>query len=71
MGNTYYIARHGQTEWNILGKTQGHGNSPLTEKGLAQANREWRIGLHIQHIICPIDVKPIYNSFLFLKDISR
>ena len=38
MGNTYYIARHGQTEWNILGKTQGHGNSPLTEKGLAQAN---------------------------------
>lgn len=37
MGNTYYIARHGQTEWNILGKTQGHGNSPLTEKGLAQA----------------------------------
>ncbi len=29
MGNTYYIARHGQTEWNILGKTQGHGNSPL------------------------------------------
>ena len=38
MGNTYYIARHGQTEWNILGKTQGHGNSPITEKGLAQAN---------------------------------
>lgn len=37
MGNTYYIARHGQTEWNILGKTQGHGNSSLTEKGLAQA----------------------------------
>ena len=37
MGNTYYIARHGQTEWNILGQTQGHGNSPLTELGLAQA----------------------------------
>lgn len=37
MGNTYYIVRHGQTEWNILGKTQGHGNSPLTEKGLKQA----------------------------------
>ncbi len=32
MSNTYYIARHGQTEWNILGKTQGHGDSKLTDK---------------------------------------
>ena len=27
MANTFYIVRHGQTNWNILGKTQGHGNS--------------------------------------------
>ena len=33
MANTFYIVRHGQTNWNILGKTQGHGNSDLTEKG--------------------------------------
>lgn len=37
MANTFYIVRHGQTNWNILGKTQGHGNSDLTEKGLEQA----------------------------------
>ena len=37
MSNTFYIIRHGQTNWNILGKTQGHGNSDLTEKGLKQA----------------------------------
>ncbi|MDR0879716.1 MAG: histidine phosphatase family protein [Clostridioides sp.] len=37
MGNTYYIIRHGQTVWNTLGKTQGHGNSDLTESGVAQA----------------------------------
>ncbi|MGL5316143.1 MAG: histidine phosphatase family protein [Peptostreptococcaceae bacterium] len=37
MANTFYIARHGQTNWNILGKTQGHGNSDLTEKGEEQA----------------------------------
>jgi len=38
MANTFYIVRHGQTNWNILGKTQGHGNSDLTEKGTEQAN---------------------------------
>ena len=37
MANTYYIARHGQTNWNILGKTQGHGNSDLTAQGETQA----------------------------------
>jgi broad specificity phosphatase PhoE len=35
--NTIYIVRHGQTEWNLLGKTQGHGNSDLTPKGIEQA----------------------------------
>nr|WP_297573698.1 histidine phosphatase family protein [uncultured Peptostreptococcus sp.] len=35
--NTYYLVRHGQTIWNTQGRTQGHGNSPLTDLGLAQA----------------------------------
>ena len=37
MTNTIYLVRHGQTEWNIKGKTQGHGNSKLTQKGIDQA----------------------------------
>ncbi|MEG0249709.1 MAG: histidine phosphatase family protein [Peptostreptococcus sp.] len=36
--NTYYLVRHGQTVWNTLGQTQGHGNSPLTELGEKQAS---------------------------------
>lgn len=31
------IVRHGQTEWNIKGIRQGHLDSPLTHRGLAQA----------------------------------
>lgn len=31
------IVRHGQTEWNIRGIRQGHLDSRLTERGLAQA----------------------------------
>ena len=38
MANTFYIIRHGETNWNILGKTQGHGNSNLTSKGKEQAS---------------------------------
>jgi probable phosphoglycerate mutase len=31
------IVRHGQTQWNIRQVRQGHLDSPLTEKGVAQA----------------------------------
>ncbi|OGY37315.1 MAG: hypothetical protein A3E36_02475 [Candidatus Andersenbacteria bacterium RIFCSPHIGHO2_12_FULL_45_11b] len=31
---TFYIVRHGQTQWNIEGRLQGHGDSPLTEQGV-------------------------------------
>ena len=31
------IARHGETEWNTVGRMQGHQNSPITDNGIAQA----------------------------------
>ena len=34
---TVYLIRHGQTYYNIYGKLQGWGNSPLTEKGINDA----------------------------------
>lgn len=34
---TLYIVRHGQTEWNVEQKLQGHQDSPLTELGVKQA----------------------------------
>lgn len=32
-----YIARHGETEWNLINKLQGWQNSDLTEKGVRDA----------------------------------
>ena len=32
-----YLTRHGETEWNTEGRMQGRKNSPLTERGLRQA----------------------------------
>jgi broad specificity phosphatase PhoE len=35
---TIYLARHGQTVWNLEKRYQGSGDSPLTELGIKQAN---------------------------------
>jgi broad specificity phosphatase PhoE len=33
-----FVARHGETEWNLAGREMGHLDSPLTARGLMQAN---------------------------------
>ncbi len=34
---TIYVARHGETEWNVKGLIQGHSDSNLTKNGIKQA----------------------------------
>lgn len=36
---TLYLVRHGETAWNREGRVQGHLDSPLTGRGIAQARR--------------------------------
>ncbi|MGZ9583311.1 histidine phosphatase family protein [Paenibacillus marinisediminis] len=43
---TILLVRHGQTEWNVARRFQGHQDSPLTELGVRQA--EW-LGESLQH----------------------
>ncbi|SDW15853.1 histidine phosphatase family protein [Paenibacillus sp. CF384] len=37
MKTTIYLTRHGETEWNVDGRLQGHMDSELTELGTSQA----------------------------------
>jgi probable phosphoglycerate mutase len=37
MTTRFVVVRHGQTQWNVEGRVQGHGDSPLTPLGIAQA----------------------------------
>lgn len=36
---SFYIVRHGQTEWNVKRLLQGHTDIPLTEKGKKEARQ--------------------------------
>lgn len=44
---TIYIVRHGQTEWNVKRLMQGHGDSPLTPDGIAQAKNRGNDLAHV------------------------
>ncbi len=37
MNAQFFAVRHGETEWNLTGKIQGHLDSPLTDNGIKQA----------------------------------
>lgn len=50
---TLYLVRHGQTIWNSTGKYQGRTDVPLSDKGLAQAEKtvEWFKNIHLDGVI--------------------
>ena len=47
MSGCIFLVRHGQTEWNLVGRYQGWGGSPLTPLGIVQAEA---IGHHLRDI---------------------
>ncbi len=53
----FYLLRHGETEWNKLGKFQGFADVALNERGLAQARDSARASLLWEHSV-------IYSSSL-------
>jgi broad specificity phosphatase PhoE len=43
VGGSLLLVRHGETEWNLQRRYQGRSDSPLTERGIAQANAIGRL----------------------------
>ena len=52
-----YITRHGQTDWNLLGRMQGHTDIPLNDTGRAQA-------YDLAKKVAELDIKHIFSSDL-------
>ncbi|QIW15309.1 phosphoglycerate mutase [Pasteurellaceae bacterium RH1A] len=47
-----YLIRHGRTEWNLEGRLQGTGDSPLVEEGIEGAKRTGQALADIPFVAC-------------------
>lgn len=60
MSTTIYLARHGETTWNRAGRLQGQSDSPLTARGILQAEA---MGQALHHAVagtpCQLWASPI------------
>ena len=52
-----YLVRHGESEWNALGKVQGQSDTDLNNKGIEQAKE-------VAERLCKEDIDLIYSSDL-------
>lgn len=50
----FVLIRHAETEWNAAGRWQGHGDAPLTTRGLEQSERlaEELAAARIDRLVC-------------------
>lgn len=67
MNNKIFIARHGQTKWNLENKVQGATDIPLTEQGIEQARN---LGLKIKESGTKID-EILYSPLGRAADTAR
>lgn len=47
-----YLIRHGRTEWNIEGRLQGTGDSPLVEEGIIGAKKTGQALADVPFVAC-------------------
>lgn len=58
---TLFIIRHGETDWNIIGKIQGHIDIPLNDTGIKQA----------QLVASCLQKKNVSPAALYSSDLQR
>lgn len=64
-----YLTRHGESEWNILKRIQGHKDIPLTNRGIKQANLIANRLIHEDiDIIYSSDLKRAYDTAKIIGD---
>lgn len=59
--HTLYFIRHGETDWNVAGRLQGHTDTPLNGRGRAQAQS---IGHYLKKVGvgAPFFVSPLLRT---------
>ena len=54
---TIYLARHGESDWNVERRWQGHADRPLTDRGRGQAQ-------NLAARLAGVDLDAVYSSDL-------
>eukprot|EP01064_Diplonema_japonicum_P019872 TRINITY_DN2875_c0_g1_i1.p1 TRINITY_DN2875_c0_g1~~TRINITY_DN2875_c0_g1_i1.p1 ORF type:complete len:387 (+),score=110.93 TRINITY_DN2875_c0_g1_i1:38-1198(+) len=57
----YYVVRHGESNWNVIGRLQGQKDTVLTDRGMRQAS-EARAGLVLPDGIDAVLVSPLQRA---------
>ena len=65
----FYLVRHGETEWNKLGRFQGHEDIKLNERGLAQAKETAQAAAEWGH--SAIYTSPLTRTVQVAEEIAK
>ena len=65
----FFLVRNGETEWNKLGRFQGHTDIELNERGLAQARETAEAAAGWGH--CAIYTSPLTRTLQVAEEIAR
>ena len=65
----FYLVRHGETEWNKLGKFQGATDVKLNERGLSQAKESAQAAVEWGHTA--IYASPLIRTMQVAEEIKR
>ena len=65
-----YVIRHGQTDWNVAGKTQGSVETELNEIGIGQANdvRNELANIKLDAVLCSPRSRAKSTAEIICKD---
>ena len=63
------LVRHGETEWNKLGKFQGHWDTALNSRGIAQARETAQEVVGWKHSV--VYSSPLHRTMQVAEEISR
>lgn len=65
----FILVRHGETEWNKLGRFQGHKDISLNERGMAQAKETAQAAAKWGH--CAIYSSPLIRTVQVAEEIAK
>ena len=65
----FFMVRHGETEWNKLGRFQGHRDICLNGRGVSQAKETAKASLQWDH--CAIYSSPLVRTMQVAEEIAK